>query len=224
MSLVKYPSSFYYEKNSFLFYYNILADFLQTFKKNFYNDMKNIYFTRKISNEFFLYIGTFLLFGIFVTSIHIYLYNRWIKKELDRKEEIKSVLEELSKLSITSTEGSDSFTQDIYNAYIKEYLLIHALETVKNVNLNEINNYIKTNFTNLNQAKKFIEDFKDYFNKKNISIDSREAIMKSTADSYAYFDNFDTLNDFDSLKTSKKAASKSDQYITPRRSPRLQKY
>ena len=127
---------------------------------------------------------------------------------------------------------------NFYAEYLKECLLIHAMDIMCCVDINEIDRYIKKHLNSIECVRKFMKDFKYlYSHTKNVAHNTHDTIGSETEEQSIKTDTMDTINSNLNqsrrrLNQSKSKASNSvsHQSMSPsqsvssvRRSPRLAK-
>lgn len=54
---------------------------------------------------------------------------------------------------------------EVYAEYIKEFLMIYALDIIRNVQMTDVNQYLQCKLNSLDEARHFIDEFKSRFPK-----------------------------------------------------------
>lgn len=99
-------------------------------------------FVKTIKNEFNAYHVMISILFVFCTILTIKI-NR-LRNELH----------------VLKTANNESDYDNVYTSYIKEYIFLDVMQTLKGLPLDEIYSFMNKNITSLKKAKKFLSEFK----------------------------------------------------------------
>jgi len=168
---------------------------------SFIHTIKNFLETKSYSYSLYDYIfsgSTFILLGIFFTSCSCLLYNRSLylqekNKEKKIQDELKKYIDKMLQKNPDELKNKEirGIVQDLYTVYIKEHLMLHALDLVHHVGVDQAENYIREKITNITEARKFVDDFRSILQTKD------ETHSKTIIDSHEDHDSMSDSHDYE---------------------------
>ena len=179
-----------------------MKDFSQIYSctySSFIHTLKNLLEYKSYSVYDYVFSGsTLILLGIFVTSCSCFVYNRSLyllekNKEKKIQDELKKYIDKMLQKNPDEFKNKEikGIVQELYTVYIKEHLILHALDLVYHVGVDQAENYIREKITNITEARKFVDDFRSILQTKD------ETNSKTTIESHHDYDSMSDSYDYD---------------------------